>query len=329
MITVMSVNNKPIINRSIFEDKEDHRPLHTTSLNDVLPTRNQLPTCASYTCRPCNTRTTNADNKLCSGSIPRSEPVNRLQHTSESDWNLILLVKHSFWFGISSITSSTIIIFSSPAWIYRCLPTFHPGQWKALYLPCLPPNLNWQVRIATVAFLLCSVVFSSELSEHRSVEYTYNWHDNIPGIQSSHCTLFITLVSSFSSVAFSCTAILFFLRLRAVYNRNQVVVVTFFVLWLVFPALSITLPLLITIRQVYNSTKYCPSGIFNDGIIFIMQLATLVYDTLVFIAISRRLCQISSVKPSGPKENMRLILFGKHLPAFTKSLYRDGQVYYL
>ncbi len=60
-----------------------------------------------------------------------------------------------------------------------------------------------------------------------------------------------------------------------------------------------------------------------------MQLATLVYDTLYFVAISGVYANFQASNHRAPKENMKVILFGKHLPVFTKSLYRDGQVYYL
>ncbi|KJA19548.1 hypothetical protein HYPSUDRAFT_189757 [Hypholoma sublateritium FD-334 SS-4] len=128
-------------------------------------------------------------------------------------------------------------------------------------------------------------------------------------------------------MAYSCTALLFFLRLRAIYNRNRVLVATFFVFWLTFPALSIYFTL-IDFRERFN--QYC---IFSDtgysSAVFGMQAAELVYDTLVFVTISWRLWQIAYVNPSGAQESLKIWPCGKYLPAFTKSLYLDGQVYYL
>lgn len=127
-------------------------------------------------------------------------------------------------------------------------------------------------------------------------------------------------------MAFSSTALLFFLRLRAVYNRNRVVVATFFVLWLALLAASIAIPFNTRGAEV-GPTKYCTVVFVAEGV-FVVQLTPLLYDTLVFAAISWRLCRVTCIKPSGPKESLKLLFLGKYLPAFTKSLYLDGQVYY-
>ncbi|KJA18348.1 hypothetical protein HYPSUDRAFT_191052 [Hypholoma sublateritium FD-334 SS-4] len=161
-------------------------------------------------------------------------------------------------------------------------------------------------RIAAVGYLLGSVIFTS--------------------VPIGHCTLLHKIVTSCSSVAFACTALLFFLRLRAIYNRNRVVVAIFFFFWLIL--LAAVIPFNTTGAEV-GSTKYCSftSGGFTPS--FTVNLTPLLYDTLVFFAISWRLCRLSCAKPSGPRESLKLLIFGKYLPAFTKSLYLDGQVYYL
>ncbi len=153
------------------------------------------------------------------------------------------------------------------------------------------------------------------------------------GIQNRNCIPSSIIVTTSSSVAFACTALLFFFRLRAVYNRNRIIVTIFFVLWLALPILSTVLPFQTKSRfyqPISIPAEYCSSEILNvREIVFLMQLATLIYDTLVFIAISRRLWKLSYVNPSGHQERMELLFLGKHLPASTRSLYLDGQMYYL
>ncbi len=157
--------------------------------------------------------------------------------------------------------------------------------------------------------------------------------NGIPAISSKRCGLLGTILLALSSMAFSCSTLLFFLRLRAIYNRNRITVWTFFILWLVFPAASIwftyTSAIYLTSLD-YTSFKYC-TDLASDtqGQFLVTQIGILVYDTLVFTTISWRLCKVSYVKPPGPRESLKLLLFGKYLPIFTKSLYRDGQVYYL
>ncbi len=154
----------------------------------------------------------------------------------------------------------------------------------------------------------------------------------ILGIPNGNCAHFITILTACSSVAFACTALLFFLRLRAIYNQNRFVVSTFFVLWLAFPAISIHFLFIVNIRPdlTFKSFQSCPIDTFDtQQVVYFLHLATLPYDTLVFIAISWRLFQVSYSKPSGPHESMKRLCLGKYLPAFTKSLYLDDQIYYL
>ena len=192
-------------------------------------------------------------------------------------------------------------------------------------------NVEWQARIATLGYLLLSVIFSSKTSTY-SVGCRHS-RNNIPAIPSKKCGLFSTILLACSSMAFSFATLLFFFRLRAIYNQNRITVSTFFVLWLVFPAASIwftyTSGIYLT-RLNYTSFRYCTDlGSATQGQFLVTQIGILVYDTLVFITISWRLCKISYVKPPGPRESLKLLLFGEYLPIFTKSLYRDGQVYYL
>ncbi|KJA22770.1 hypothetical protein HYPSUDRAFT_185831 [Hypholoma sublateritium FD-334 SS-4] len=163
-------------------------------------------------------------------------------------------------------------------------------------------------RIGAVGYLLVSVIYSTS--------------------PTRNCVLVTGIVSLFCMVAFSCSTLLFFLRLRAIYNQNHVFVATFFVLWLAFPALSIFFTLL-SFEGRLSADQRCVSLAGGTFSVFVMQAVELVYDTLVFVAISWRLCQIAYVKPSGAQANLKVWIWGKSLPAFTKSLYLDGQVFYL
>ena len=75
-------------------------------------------------------------------------------------------------------------------------------------------------------------------------------------------------------------------------------------------------------------TSYCKTAVVARSA-SIVHLAPLMYDTLVFVAISWRLCHIATIDPVGPQQNMQVLLLGRYLPAFTKSMLLDGQIYYL
>jgi hypothetical protein len=55
--------------------------------------------------------------------------------------------------------------------------------------------------------------------------------------------------------------------------------------------------------------------------------ALMLYDTLVFIAISCRLMKLNWTK-SDEKESLWKKAFGQYLPQFSRALLRDGQNYY-
>jgi hypothetical protein len=117
---------------------------------------------------------------------------------------------------------------------------------------------------------------------------------------------------------------LFFIRLQAIYNRNRAVVAAFFVLWVglvvggIFFAVGVQ-------GGPAGATQYCEDVSVARYVLY-GQLMPLVYDTLVFLAISWRLSQIASMENKGSIESM---LFGTNLPAFTRSLLQDGQIYYV
>ena len=54
----------------------------------------------------------------------------------------------------------------------------------------------------------------------------------------------------------------------------------------------------------------------------------LINDTLIFIAITWRLHSNSSARRT-INDGVRVLVFGNYLPAFSKAMLQDGQVYYL
>ncbi|KJA22777.1 hypothetical protein HYPSUDRAFT_638281 [Hypholoma sublateritium FD-334 SS-4] len=85
-------------------------------------------------------------------------------------------------------------------------------------------------RIRVLGYLLGSVVYTNKLFEYRSrlAKRTF-LRNGIPAAPTGNCLLVNVIVALFCVMAFSCTALLFFLRLRAIYNRNHVVVAIFFI----------------------------------------------------------------------------------------------------
>ena len=146
------------------------------------------------------------------------------------------------------------------------------------------------------------------------------------GAPTGSCVVFDNAVHAWCPITIGFSAFLFFLRLRAIYNRNKIVEAIFFTLWLGLLVATIFVPIGI-VGGAIGSTLYCQDAKFA---LYVTagQIAPLVYDTLVFIAISWRLSRVA-YEEMGIKGNLKAMIFGEGLPAFTKSLLVDGQLYYL
>lgn len=140
------------------------------------------------------------------------------------------------------------------------------------------------------------------------------------------CKHFETMGNVWYPIGVSCTGLLFFFRLRAIYNHDRIVVACFFALWLGLLGCTLTIPLGV-LGGFIGDTKYCTET-FIPNSAYAAILAPLIHDTLVFIAITWRLAHNAYIDIT-LQEGLRVAVFGKYLPAFTKGLLLDGQRYYL
>lgn len=75
-------------------------------------------------------------------------------------------------------------------------------------------------------------------------------------------------------------------------------------------------------------TRYCLSA----GLASYTSAAVIipvVNDTLVFLAISWRLMKNAYVDQTNIKRQVRTMVLGDYMPAFSRGLLKDGQAYYL
>ncbi|KAF5310760.1 hypothetical protein D9619_007645 [Psilocybe cf. subviscida] len=150
-----------------------------------------------------------------------------------------------------------------------------------------------------------------------------------------NCTVLERAALAWCPIALSATGFLFFLRLRAIYDRDRILVSVFFVLWLTLVGGSILIPVSIKGGEI-GSTKYCHKVLPRRAtrITIFGPIALLSFDTLVFLAISWRLSRVASYRNGGRNgghstNRIGAMLFGTNLPTFTRSLLVDGQMYYL
>jgi hypothetical protein len=131
--------------------------------------------------------------------------------------------------------------------------------------------------------------------------------------------------NSFYPVSSASTALLFFCRVRAVYDRQRCITWMFGILWICVVGGALTIPLASRATKIGSAcvVEHLARYLISNGI------ATTVYDTSVFLAISFRLLANSRVEQT-PRDKVRATLCGEaNLYAFSQALFRDGQTYYL
>ena len=125
------------------------------------------------------------------------------------------------------------------------------------------------------------------------------------------CFIFRTILGLFVA-SVTTTAFLFFLRVRAIFNRHQFIIWFFFMLVLgVFVG---------ALMSALWSPAFAPA---NYIILMLSPITIAVNDTLIFLAISWRL------NGSGRKRSLYKFILGEYLPQFTRHLLQGGLIYYL
>ncbi|KAJ6533986.1 hypothetical protein DFH09DRAFT_932419, partial [Mycena vulgaris] len=144
------------------------------------------------------------------------------------------------------------------------------------------------------------------------------------------CNTAFVAFSSFYPLVISASTFLFLFRVRAVYGGDRLVTATFGFLWLIVVGTSMTVPFrgnaigLGDPRHcvLVNVGEYTRSGIAG--------ITLTVYDTLTFFAISYRLVSIFRHSEELTRgEQVRTFFSGANLPAFSKALFTEGQMYYM
>ncbi|PPQ87208.1 hypothetical protein CVT25_014181, partial [Psilocybe cyanescens] len=165
-------------------------------------------------------------------------------------------------------------------------------------------------RLSTLAFILVATIFSTA--------------------PIKACNQFVLAVHILMTISISTTSLLFVFRVRAIYEGNKYIASFFGLMWL-----AVVASFIVTMQGLeahlesneYGSLTYCATRSISRYIAldFVMPL---VHDTLVFLAISWRLTT-NSIQHSNVKNGVRAMVFGDYMPAFSRALLQDGQMYYL
>ncbi|CAA7269174.1 unnamed protein product [Cyclocybe aegerita] len=147
------------------------------------------------------------------------------------------------------------------------------------------------------------------------------------------CLAFGKAASWFYAPAVSITSLLFLIRLRAIFDGHTLVRLVFSGLWLCVLASCLTPALGLTNANI-GTTKYCLQ-VDVKPYVGAATIVPLVNDTLVFLATSWKLMEnayVAAYPLTGTKGlgfRVKAFFRGDYLPAFSRGLLHDGQVYYL
>ena len=136
--------------------------------------------------------------------------------------------------------------------------------------------------------------------------------------------------STFYGISSILTSLIFFFRVRAFYADNHLATCVFALLWLSVAATNIIAswsPTGGNIASDDNISTYCTSfsvASYTSSAI----ITSLLHDTLVFLAISYKLSSNAYIEDS-ISTRVRGFFSGSSLPRFSKTLLKDGQMYYL
>jgi hypothetical protein len=121
------------------------------------------------------------------------------------------------------------------------------------------------------------------------------------------------------------TAGLFFLRVRAVYRENQLVVAFFFVIWLAVLGTSFLVPIKAGEAVHIGTTNICVETSISD-FDSVPVIANMVLNVLVCLFISWRL---GGDGPMAERSSLLTLFRTKGLSPVADSLIQSGQLYYL
>jgi hypothetical protein len=176
-------------------------------------------------------------------------------------------------------------------------------------------------RFGTLAFVVTVTLFQSE-SHCRDVRMAVAHSCTATAVPS--CSALILGIGISYICAVPVTALLFLLRLRAVFLKDRVAVAIFGVLWFCMLGASISLPFAVTAARI-GPTNYCIDAevkpYSSAG-----PIANTIFSTIIFIAISWRLVSMSSgMRGTSRRE---AFLAGEGSSTIATALLRDGQMYY-
>ncbi|TFK19029.1 hypothetical protein FA15DRAFT_660246 [Coprinopsis marcescibilis] len=175
---------------------------------------------------------------------------------------------------------------------------------------------QYRIRLPTITYFLsriCSLIYVA----WSTIYYT--------GPVGS-CYVNEKALGAFYPASVSLSALLFFFRVRIVYESHKWIVAFFFFLWLTVVAGTMTAAFGVLGVHI-GPTDYCLNAQVEEYVAA-ATITPLVHDTLVFLAITYRLAENSHAS-ANKKHGLWAKFTGDYLPGVSRGLLKDGQTYYM
>jgi len=180
-----------------------------------------------------------------------------------------------------------------------------------------------QFRLSALVYLLGITILQSE--SIIITLYAVLYLASFSAAPVSHCENSHRMQALYPIVIPS-TSLLFFFRVKAMYDGNTKVIAFFFFMWLAVVGGSVT-PTIGVSGMNIGITDYCINYRL-EPYVSAACIIPFINDTFIFCATSWRLWQNAHVHQS-IHNNVKVMVFGHHLPYFSRALLKDGQAYYL
>ncbi|KAJ6454664.1 hypothetical protein C8R45DRAFT_915166 [Mycena sanguinolenta] len=123
------------------------------------------------------------------------------------------------------------------------------------------------------------------------------------------------------------TAMLFFIRVTAVWHPSKIAYAVFFILWLAVPSASITAPLGVRSAHIGPTMQCITTSVPAN--IEVAAIIPLVNDTAIFLAITYRILENTIVMDSPVRGRLSVFFGGAGLSTLSHALLQSGQHFYL
>lgn len=206
---------------------------------------------------------------------------------------------------------------------------YFAGRWVMIL-----PTENIQYWLAALKVLLRLHTFWVISSYKARYKILFNdrnlwWHNLIADGLVRYCDTTSKFAAAVNIFAVPTISFLFFLRVTAVYLHNKVIITFFGVLWFGVLSLFVLDSTTMFSFDFIDEKHSRPCSLAGRTIDAWAYVASAIFDTLVFLAISWRLASTSMTSNASFRDRLKSFVRGEGLLDLSKALLHSGQLYYM